>query len=190
MEQLILSRLDTTAGIIAGVIPEQLSIQTPCADYDVRGVINHLVGGTRAIALAARGEQVDLAAFVHAAEDHVAAAGDDLKAVAEDLLTQARAALEAGGLAERTLPIGEGMPGKLLLRIALVEAVIHGWDVAKATGQAYEIPDELAAPMLDGMRKAFGDGERPPGGGFGPIVPVPDDAPLADQLIGFTGRRP
>jgi len=190
MEQLILSRLETTAKIIAEVRPEQLSAPTPCREYDVRGVIGHLVGGARAIAAAARGEPVDLASFVHADGDYLAELNDDLEAVADDLITQARAALSDRDLGERTLPIGEGMPGKMLLRIALIEAVVHGWDIAKATGQRYEIPDEVAGPMLDGMRKAFGDAERPPGSAFGPIVPVPGDSPLAEQLIAFTGRTP
>lgn len=96
----------------------------------------------------------------------------------------------AFGVIERTFSIGAGIPGAMALRIALVEAVVHGWDIARATGQAYSIPDDLAGPMLEGLRKQLGGGERAAGSPFVSEVAIPDDAPLQDRLIAFTGRTP
>jgi uncharacterized protein (TIGR03086 family) len=95
-----------------------------------------------------------------------------------------------GALERENVDVGQGISGKFAFRVALAEAVVHGWDIAKATHQPYEIPEMLAEQMLDGMKKAFGDGPREPGGFFGQPVDVPDSAPAADRLIGFLGRTP
>lgn len=71
--------------------------------------------------------------------------------------------------------------------LALDELVLHGWDLARATGQAvaYDRP-ELDA--VHGMVKQFREGDVE--GLFGPAVPVPDDAPLLDRILGLAGRDP
>jgi uncharacterized protein (TIGR03086 family) len=86
---------------------------------------------------------------------------------------------------------GVELPGEVAGLVALDELVIHGWDVARATGQAYDCD----APSLEAVQ-AFVSQFSEPGqeemraGLFGPVVEVPDDAPLLDRVIGLTGRDP
>jgi uncharacterized protein (TIGR03086 family) len=79
-----------------------------------------------------------------------------------------------------------GMPQEMVGGLALLELTVHGWDVARATGQEYD-PDEAA---LLAARDLLAPNEGRPDGLFGPIVPVPDDAPLLDRVIGLSGRDP
>jgi uncharacterized protein (TIGR03086 family) len=75
--------------------------------------------------------------------------------------------------------------------VALDELVVHGWDVARASGQPYDVPaGELE--VLRGFVAPFAEPgqEAARAGLFGPVVAVPDDAPLLDRVLGLTGRDP
>ena len=89
------------------------------------------------------------------------------------------------------LPFGE-FPAATFIGLTTTDAFVHGWDVAKATGQSTDLNPELAATLLERARAAIPDSFRGPDGTapFGPIVEVPDSAPAADQLAGFLGRTP
>src|SRR5438128_2331553 len=86
---------------------------------------------------------------------------------------------------------GVDLPGEVAGLVALDELVIHGWDIARTTGQAYDCD----TPSLEAVH-AFVSQFSEPGqeearaGLFGPVVEVPDDAPLLDRVIGLTGRDP
>jgi uncharacterized protein (TIGR03086 family) len=86
---------------------------------------------------------------------------------------------------------GVDLPGEVAGLVALDEVVVHGWDVARATGQAYDCD----TPSLEAVH-AFVSQFSEPGqeearaGLFGPVVEVPDDAPLVDRVIGLSGRNP
>jgi uncharacterized protein (TIGR03086 family) len=69
--------------------------------------------------------------------------------------------------------------------------VIHGWDVARASGQPYDCDPELLN-AVHGFVPQFAGPEQEPArkGLFGPVVAVPDDAPLLDRVIGLAGRDP
>ncbi len=98
----------------------------------------------------------------------------------------------AAGATERNLVISDQgrMPGDMALSMILGEYLIHGWDLARATGQAWD-PDEdtirTAHAFLAGMVTPE---YRGPGGMFGPEVDVPADAPALEKLVGFAGRDP
>lgn len=186
---LYLQRLDVTADLIGNVKADQLADPTHLSEWDVRTLLNHFIGSTMEMALAVAGEGAhDPSAPT---PDLVGRAGDDPAAAVAPALAKAKEAWSApGAIDQESIPVGDGSPARSTLRIALMEAVVHGWDIAKATHQAYEIPDELAQPMLDGMVKLMGDRPRPPGFFFGPVIEVPEDAPVADKLLAFTGRTP
>jgi uncharacterized protein (TIGR03086 family) len=80
------------------------------------------------------------------------------------------------------------LPGQIAGRVALNELVLHGWDLARATGQEYD-PGEASAAVSYEMVKPSGD-DSLRDGIFGPPVAVPDDAPLLDRAVGMSGRRP
>jgi uncharacterized protein (TIGR03086 family) len=84
---------------------------------------------------------------------------------------------------------GVTLPGAVAGAVAADELVVHGWDLARATGQEYE-PDEVALRAAYGFLVAAAANSGPGEGVFGPVVPVPDDAPLLDRVIGLSGRDP
>jgi uncharacterized protein (TIGR03086 family) len=82
---------------------------------------------------------------------------------------------------------GVDLPGEVAGVVALDELVVHGWDLARATGQHYDVEEEL----LEAVRRFAEPVEGPERDGlFGPVAHVPDDAPLLDRVIGLTGRHP
>jgi uncharacterized protein (TIGR03086 family) len=89
------------------------------------------------------------------------------------------------------LPFGE-MPGAAFVMMIANDQFQHGWDLARATGQAAEFEPELASQLLGFVRAAVPDSFRGPDGKapFGPVVPVPESESAADQLAGFLGRTP
>jgi uncharacterized protein (TIGR03086 family) len=84
---------------------------------------------------------------------------------------------------------GIDLPGAVAAAVVADELVIHGWDLAVATGQPYE-PDPAA--LRTSYTFLLAAAEDPTGGGgiFGPVVPVPTDAPLLDRAVGLSGRDP
>jgi uncharacterized protein (TIGR03086 family) len=86
------------------------------------------------------------------------------------------------------LPFGE-VPGEFALAIHTLEAVVHGWDLAKATGQPAEIEPELCAAAWEAA-KDLGDDFRGPGRPFGSVVFVSPTASDTDRLVAWLGRQP
>ncbi len=83
---------------------------------------------------------------------------------------------------------GVDFPGEVAGMVALTEVVVHGWDLARATGQPYGIDAATAEAVLPHVAQ-FAAGE-PVEGLFGRAVPVADDAPVLDRIVGMTGRDP
>ena len=174
-----------TGRIVSGVRTSQLSQPTPCPDFDVRTLLNHVIAGNYWCAgLLERG-----AAEFDSATDFV---GDDpgnaFEISVKGLLDAAR---QPGVLARPVqLPWGESL-GEAALSLHFTEAVAHGWDVAKATGQDTTIAPELAEPCLELARTSISEDYRKPEMKvFGPEIKIPADAPVQERLIGFLGRQP
>ena len=81
------------------------------------------------------------------------------------------------------------MPARATMSIHLLDTVVHGWDLAKATGQDTTIDPELAAAALSVAEGMISDALRATGA-FAPAVPVAADASVGERLVAFTGRRP
>jgi uncharacterized protein (TIGR03086 family) len=86
------------------------------------------------------------------------------------------------------LPIGD-VPGEVALAIHTVETIVHGWDLARATGQPTEIEPELCAVAWEAS-KGIGDDLRGAGRPFGPVVFVPPTASDTARLVAWLGRQP
>jgi uncharacterized protein (TIGR03086 family) len=173
------------ARAVAAVRDDQLSGPTPCTGTTVAGLLDHLLGLTLAFRLAARKEQVTGAPRA-SAEALDADWRTRLPAQLEDLAAAWREPSAWEGTAEVA---GVTMSGAATGRVALTEVVVHGWDLAVATGRPYRVDPGDAVECLTFQREFAA--RIPRGQGlFGPEVPVADDAPEFDRLLGFTGRDP
>ena len=177
----------TTRGILANVRPDELDAPTPCQSWDVRRLINHIVGGSYWFAESAetgRSPEVDTT------EDTDYTAGD-LMAAYDEGIKRSLAAFGTPGALEQNvvLPFGE-FPGAMFCALATTDTLTHGWDLAKATGQSTDIAPQLAEQMLEGVRATLPDEFRGADGvaPFGPERPAPASASSADELAAFLGR--
>ena len=170
--------------VVAGVRDEQLGDPTPCGETPVAGLLDHLVGLTAAFARAA-GKLPGGTAQADAAN----LPGDwrtRLPAQLDELVEAWRAPDAWEGTAEAG---GVEMPAPMMAAVALDELVVHGWDLAVATGQEYRGDEESARRSLE-FAASVPDDPEARAGLYGPAVPVPDDAPVLDRLLGATGRDP
>ena len=85
---------------------------------------------------------------------------------------------------------GIDLPGEVAGRVAANEVVVHGWDIATATGHRYSCEPGVLQAAYEFVQQAVAQNPDGSEGLFGPPVSVPDDAPLLDRLIGLTGRDP
>jgi uncharacterized protein (TIGR03086 family) len=163
-----------------------LAAPTPCAELDLRTLVEHLVGTTTALARLGLGEPLD--------PDDPWGGG------------QGSADADWGGRLVRNLEaIGRGwsrpeawsgeawvgrsaMPRPMLGEMVLVEVAAHGWDVARALGRTVELPPEAADAVLRAACSTAELGRRM--GAYGPEVPVPVDAPALARALGQVGRDP
>lgn len=176
--------LDDTGQLIAAVRAVQLSGPTPCADWAVRDLVAHLIAGNYLFASALRVESPSPRPDGADGPD-----GQALVGAYRDSVEVLLAAFELPGALERvvTVPFGS-VPGIVALHLRVVEALVHGWDLARATGQPCHFADELAEQELEFTRVKLGD--LPPGRSpFGPPRPVADDAPAIDRLAACLGRN-
>jgi uncharacterized protein (TIGR03086 family) len=176
---------DTTERIVAGIRPEQLSEPTPCKEWDVRTLVDHTTTVlTRFRSTALRQPPPEGAATGDADDDFIGA----YRAAAGSTL----AAWSGPGALEGNcqMPFGAEWPATTAAGINVTDTLVHGWDLAKATGQDPALDPALAAAVLEFCRTAITDEIRAGRGAFGPMVPVPDDASATDRLVGFLGRQP
>jgi uncharacterized protein (TIGR03086 family) len=180
---------DRMARLLAAVPDDALDARTPCPELDLGGLIDHV--GTFAKVFAATavkdlGERTDRPS--DPSRGNLEPGWRDRMAADLEALAAAWDAPDAWDGMSRAG--GMDLPGGLAGRIALDELVVHGWDVANVIGQPFECDDELLAEVAGTVRqfRDGNDGEIP--GLFGPVVPVPDDAPLLHQVLGLTGRDP
>jgi uncharacterized protein (TIGR03086 family) len=173
-----LDQLDQLGPLLAGVVtsirPEQLELSTPCDRFTVGGVLDHMVGGATMFAAAFRGTAPgeppadSLAAFV-------------------PVLTDLAAAMHEPGALDRTIasPFGD-VDGETFARFVVLDGLVHGWDLATATGQRYEPPDALVADVVafaSGALDALRDGDT-----FATATATAASATPMERLAALTGR--
>ncbi|MFF4797747.1 TIGR03086 family metal-binding protein [Streptomyces sp. NPDC001351] len=176
------------ARLAEDVSDEQLAEATPCPDCAVRNMLGHLLGLSVAFRDAAR---KDLGVTT---DTNPGAAAPDLapdwrEALPKVLDELAAAWRDPAARTGMTRAGGVDLPGEVALAVAVDELVIHGWDLARATGQDYA-PDPAALQASHDFLLAAANDPSRGGGIFGPVVPVPPDAPLLDRAVGLSGRDP
>ncbi len=151
-----------------------LDAPTPCDEWNVRELLNHMLETQRYFAGSARGEDVSLPAPTppkllsdHPVSDFASARADVLEAFGKE------------GVMDKTGPA---------LGIAFSDQLLHGWDLARATAQDTTMPDGLAEEAYRTIHGQFTEEQRK--GVFKPEVPVRDDATAQERLLAYTGRTP
>ena len=179
------------ADLVSRVSDDELGGPTPCPAYTVGDLIEHVGGLARAFRAAA--EKDTASPYVNRAPSGDAARLEEgwRERISADLAALARAWAEPGAWTGMTRIASQDAPGEAVGLTVADELVVHGWDVARATGQPYEPEPEL----LDAARTFLGmfaspDAPAGPEVPFGPSREVPGDAPVLDQVLALAGRAP
>jgi uncharacterized protein (TIGR03086 family) len=183
---LLVAVLSDLEPVVGGITGEQLHEPTPCTELDVGQLRAHILGWltTFAAGFADPGGQAPL--------DRLDGYTVPADAAAE--VRSASAAMAAalrGGAAGRPLRLGDSaMPGDMALSMILWEYQVHGWDLARATGQPWSPPAKAAEESLEFAPGMLTPDYQGDGKAFAPRVPVPASAPALDRLLGLSGRDP
>lgn len=172
--------LAATGRIVAGIKPDQLHAPTPCDEYDVAGLLNHLIGGNFWVAPLVEGKTI---ADVGDALDRDFSLEEYDKSAEE-----ANAAFSGPGAMQKPVAVSYGpVPAEVYAGHRFLDVLIHGWDLAKATGQDPTLDPELVEacfeviePQMDLLAAS---------GMFGTKVDVPDDADRQTKLLATLGRH-
>ncbi|TMQ90735.1 TIGR03086 family protein [Actinomadura soli] len=187
--RLVERAFDATVAVLGAVPAEGWDAASPCAGWTVRQVGNHLVGSLSLVDRYAREEPVSAADADSARYADVDLLGDDpakaLRAVAE----RCAAAFSAFDTLDREVPFVIGqVPGFLLTRVCLLESLVHGWDIAHATGTPYRADDAVIGAVSSFARRGPIE-ERRAAGMFAPEQPARPDDTEFNRLLAFLGRR-
>jgi uncharacterized protein (TIGR03086 family) len=178
----------STEKIVGGVQPDQMDLPTPCTEWTVRQLLNHLTG-TLILGRALLGDtQPEEGASPPGGQPPIDVVGDDpldsYRAGVAGLLAAC-----GGDVFDRPhqTPLGE-MPGAVLGGFTALDILVHGWDLARATGQEPVVDEVAGAALLAFARQAVTDDSRAPL--IGPELPARDDASVTDHLVAYMGRTP
>jgi uncharacterized protein (TIGR03086 family) len=179
--------------LVQGVRDDQLDAPTPCPDYRLGDLLEHVHGLALAFTAAARKERLP-GGPVGPSGDASRLPEDWRTSIAARLEELARAWREPGAW-EGTTAIAtfDGAPADQVGVTAVNELVVHGWDVARASGQDITVHDESIGPCLGFagfLTGPDGDAMRQAGPAFGPPVDVPGDASVLDRVVAANGRQP
>ena len=174
----------STREAVARVGPGELTLPTPCSEWDVQAVLDHVITVLtvfEAIAAKRAPEPVG---------GHGAAIDDPLVAYDKAAATTLAAWGAPGALdGEGTLPIGLTVPTELAAGINFLDCLVHGWDLRRALGDETELDPQLAEHALE-VATVVVTPELREAGAFAPEVPVAADASPTARLVGFLGRQP
>ena len=175
--------LDATGRVVARIPADRWRVRTPCPEWDVRGLVSHLVSGNLWAA------ELGTVGTIEQVGDRLD--GDLLGAdPAAAYAASARAASDVfhrPGALDAPCAVSYGpVPGSVYAGHRLIDVLIHGWDLATATGQDAALDDDLVEacrqvvqPQIDMLRAS---------GAFGEGKPVPPGASGQARLLAMLGR--
>ncbi len=180
--QVLAQTQQIAADLLANVTAAQLDQPTPCAQWNVGQLIDHMIGAQYWATAGLTGQTMT-------ETGEGASAGDFRATFAAASQTALAAFSEDGALAKTVNPGFGDMPAAALLGLAATDTFTHAWDLAKATGQGTNLAPELAEQLLEGSRHAIQPAFRSDTGElFRHEQPAPDGADAATRLAAFLGR--
>jgi uncharacterized protein (TIGR03086 family) len=174
------------ARLVGVVRDDQLGAPTPCAGTSVAALLDHLHGLSVGMRMAARKTPIEAAPSASA------------EALPTDWRSRIPQELDALVASWRDPAAWEGttraglaeLPAAVMGVVALNEVLVHGWDLAVALGEPYATDDAAVQACLAHAVRFAATMPEARAQIYGPVVPVPDDAPALDRLLGLTGRAP
>lgn len=176
---------DGMADLLGRIRDDQLDDPTPCDEYAVGALIDHVDLVVRGATALAAGDGNGLAN----ADTELVHTGPGWRAVAEARLGALARAWEVSSAwtGSGNVPDSD-LSNERWATIALTELVVHGWDLARATGQPFDLPEPTLQVCFDHVAEFVPNAPFP--GLWGDPVAVPPDAPLLDRIVAITGRTP
>jgi uncharacterized protein (TIGR03086 family) len=164
----------------ARIQSSQLDASTPCKDFTVAGVLEHMTGLASGFAPMFRGEEPP--------GGNPEPDGATVVARFDSAMEELLDAVQSPGALDRTIqtPGGE-MPGAVFARLVAFDGLVHGWDLASSTGQAWELDDGLVGEIDAFARQAITD-EMRDGDAFAIEQQPTGDATPVQRLVAFSGR--
>jgi uncharacterized protein (TIGR03086 family) len=162
--------------VLHGVADDDLAKQTPCREFDVAALTDHLMNSITVIGGAAGAETPER---------------DQTDSVERQVVLAARPALDAWkrrGLDGNVAFGSNEAPAKMMAGILCLEFLVHAWDYAAALGREVPAPDSLSDYVM-GLARNIITPQGRTNAGFDDPIEAPDDASALDQLLAFTGRR-
>ena len=163
--------------VLHGIADDDLQKQTPCREFDVAGLTDHLMNSITVLGGAAGAQFPER---------------DRSDSVERQIVLAGRPALDAWkrrGL-DGTVPFGDNeAPAKMMAGILSLEFLVHAWDYAAAVGREVNAPDSLTDYVMGLARKVITPEGRTRAG-FDDPIDLPDDAGSLEKLLAYTGRRP
>ena len=178
------------ADLLRRIDDDQLTAPTPCEKSTLGDLVDH-IGGMSVAFTAAANKELGAVTSAPPAPDAARLGPDWHARIPAQLDALAAAWSNPGAWQGMTQAGGVTLPGDVAGRVALDELVLHGWDIARASGQPFELEQATLRACLEFLSAAY-----PPDqpdrrvGLFGPAVDVPPDAPLVNRVVGLSGRDP
>lgn len=178
---------EATAKVLDGIRDDQLDGRTPCENLSLRELVAH-VGGLAVAFAAAAGKDFGELTDTPPGDGAYLLADDWRDQYPGNLNALAKAWQDPAAWDGMTRVGGMDLPGAVAGSVALGEVVIHGWDVARSTGQDYAVDDDVAQAVFEHVSAFAADG--PVEGLFGPAVEITGDATTFERALALSGRDP
>jgi len=176
--------VDEARRMIGSVRPLERSRRTPCSGWDVQALVYHMVG--TCASFTSWLQEAASGGYTNPPEPDFDLARGYVQVT--DSMMQEWRAPDALARILKT-PFGES-PGSAAIWIVMADQMVHTWDLAKALGRPYRMPEEIASALLPVLQTRLQPATRGPGKAFAEEVECPADAPIEDRLVAFLGRQP